>query len=142
MTRSTRILAREVLSAMSLLSVLFFASGCGGSGKDEPSYQAFQPLEDVGTILKSYQEKNNKPASKRQDIVSYEPIGPVGFHAIINDQCVVNYGIAMTSEPSQVVLAYEKSVPTAGGYVLLQDGTVKKLTAAEFAAAPKAAAKK
>jgi hypothetical protein len=36
------------------------------------------------------------------------------------------------------VVAYEKKVPTEGGHVLLQDGTVKQMTAAEFQSAPKA----
>lgn len=36
------------------------------------------------------------------------------------------------------VVAYEKNTPTAGGYVLLTSGEVKKMTTSEFAAAPKA----
>ena len=38
----------------------------------------------------------------------------------------------------EAVVAYEKQVPTDGGYVLLSAGSVKKMTAEEFAAAPKA----
>jgi hypothetical protein len=36
------------------------------------------------------------------------------------------------------VVAYEKRVTTECGFVLLQDGTAKEMTAAEFQAAPKA----
>lgn len=36
------------------------------------------------------------------------------------------------------ILAYGKEVPESGGYVLLLDRTVKKMTAEEFRAAPKA----
>ena len=39
------------------------------------------------------------------------------------------------------IVAHEKNAPAEGGYVLLQDGSVKTMTAAEFAAAPKAGKK-
>ena len=39
------------------------------------------------------------------------------------------------------VVAYEKDVPASGGYVLLTSGQVKKMTADEFQAAPKAGKK-
>jgi len=38
---------------------------------------------------------------------------------------------------NEVVLAYEKKVPTEGGYVLMSAGTVMKMSAAEFTSAPK-----
>ncbi len=38
------------------------------------------------------------------------------------------------------ILAFEAQTPHEGGYVLLVDGTVHKMTAREFAAAPRAAA--
>ena len=36
------------------------------------------------------------------------------------------------------VAAHEKKVPAEGGWVLLQSGTVREMTADEFKAAPKA----
>ena len=42
---------------------------------------------------------------------------------------------------NEAVVAYEKNAPTQGGYVLLSAGTVKKVSAAEFASAPKAGKK-
>jgi hypothetical protein len=38
----------------------------------------------------------------------------------------------------EAVVAYEKTVPASGGYVLLSAGTVKQMTPDEFKAAPKA----
>ena len=38
---------------------------------------------------------------------------------------------------SKGLLAYEAAVPEKGGAVLLADGTITTMTAAEFAAAPK-----
>jgi hypothetical protein len=120
-----------------LVSCLF-ALGCGGPEKTQPSYKAFQPLEDIATMLKARQEQKKKPPAKVQDLAPYEPVGPVGFHALLSGQCVLEFGVSLTNDPSTSVIAYEKAVPTTGGYVLLQDGTVKQMTAPEFAAAPKA----
>jgi hypothetical protein len=42
-------------------------------------------------------------------------------------------------QTSSAILAYIKTVPDRGGNVLMEDGrTIKKLTAEEFRAAPKA----
>ena len=44
------------------------------------------------------------------------------------------------SDPS-AILAYEKDAPEKGGYVVLFDGTVKKVSVEEFASTPKPAVK-
>jgi hypothetical protein len=48
---------------------------------------------------------------------------------------VVLYG---TPVGGSNVLAYQKGVPTQGGFVLLSDGTIRPMSAADFQAAPKA----
>jgi hypothetical protein len=40
--------------------------------------------------------------------------------------------------PSNTVLAYEKDVPARGGLVLMGDASTRRMTAQEFAQAPKA----
>jgi hypothetical protein len=48
--------------------------------------------------------------------------------------------ISPQGEATSAVLAYPRTAPEQGGLVLLQDGwTIKKMTADEFKAAPKAA---
>jgi hypothetical protein len=58
---------------------------------------------------------------------------------------VIVWGATMAGEGdgggAAEIVAYEKAAPTDGGAVLYQNGQVKKLSAAEFAAAPKAAKK-
>ena len=44
----------------------------------------------------------------------------------------------MSASGADVVLAHEKKVPESGGYVLMQDGTVKEMSASEFGSAKKA----
>ena len=53
---------------------------------------------------------------------------------------VVAFGSLLSKNPAQAnqVLVYEKKAPSEGGAVLLRDGTIKQMTAAEFNAAPKA----
>lgn len=47
-------------------------------------------------------------------------------------------GLSDTAPGANAILAYEKKTPTEGGAVLLRNGTVKEMTAAEFQAALKA----
>ena len=127
---------------MVMTFLAFGSAGCSSEpGKTAPSYEAFQPLEDIATMLKAHQDQKNRPPAKRQDLNAFEPIAPIGFHDLMNDQCILVYGVPITTEPSDVILAYQKDVPVSGGFVLLQDARVKKMTAAEFAAAPKAGKK-
>ena len=69
--------------------------------------------------------------------MTMEPAFPEVVKLISGGQCVVVWGCGIKSG-SSAVLAYGKDAETKGGPVLLQDGTVKSMTAAEFAAAPKA----
>jgi hypothetical protein len=41
-------------------------------------------------------------------------------------------------DPADTVLAYETAAPASGGWVVMADGSVKQLSAAEFQAARKA----
>jgi hypothetical protein len=53
--------------------------------------------------------------------------------------CVWGTILSTAANASSAVLAYEKKAATEGGWVLMQDGKVKRMTASEFQAAPKAA---
>jgi prepilin-type processing-associated H-X9-DG protein len=48
----------------------------------------------------------------------------------------------MTQGTSNTILAHEANAQTNGGIVLMADGSVRQMTAAEFQAAPKAQPKK
>ena len=58
------------------------------------------------------------------------------------------YGVPLRDIPdppgtSKTIIAYEKDVPTKGGYVVMANGmTLRQMTAAEFQSAPKAKARK
>ena len=77
------------------------------------------------------------------DFAKYEAGYPLGYAAVQSGEVVVVWGAKIAGEgdagsaPANVV-AYEKKTPAEGGLVLLQNGTVKEMTASEFASAPKA----
>jgi hypothetical protein len=77
---------------------------------------------------------------KPEDFNDYVDSMPTALERIKQGEYVVAWGVGLSSAPGagNQILAYEKKSPAEGGVVLLRDGTVKKLTAAEFAAAPKA----
>jgi hypothetical protein len=56
----------------------------------------------------------------------------------VNNEIVYQWGARIDPAGGETVLAYEKKAPSEGGWVLMQDGTVKQITADEFKAAPKA----
>src|SRR5262245_29366415 len=87
---------------------------------------------------------NGGPATQLSDFEKRKSLFPRGYHAVKNGDIIVLWGVPPKGEGEvekgvrQEIVAYEKDVPSAGGYVLYSGGTIKKMTASEFAAAPKA----
>jgi hypothetical protein len=76
-------------------------------------------------------------------------MGANGYEALRTGSVVLRYNATLpdTDEEtgqtdSNEVLAYEKQVPENGGYVLLLNRSIKKMTADEFKAAPRPAGSK
>jgi hypothetical protein len=97
-------------------------------------------LEDVYGLYKAHIEKVKRPPTKLSQLEPWEPIYVNGYAAVNEGQVVVLWGQPLNPGTGAApgVLAYEKGASEQGGYVLLQDGTVQHMTAAEFQAAPKA----
>lgn len=96
---------------------------------------------EVAGLIRSYSGETGKGPTKVADLKKYELGYPLGYAAVQSGQVVILWGSTVAGEGgggSQSVVAHEKDVPTAGGFVVLQDGNVKQMTATEFAAAPKA----
>ena len=110
------------------------------------------PAGDVATAPTSLLEANEllhaavgpggRPPARLADLDRHKAIFPRGYEAIKTGEIVVVWGGKPKGEgevgKGEAVLAYEKAAPTDGGYVVLSAGTIKKMTAAEFNAAPKA----
>jgi hypothetical protein len=130
-----------------LLVGLAVVAGCSsppaktGDGSQPTNADA---LNEVATLLRSYPAKGGKGPAKVADLARYEQGGPLGYAAVKAGDIVVVWGVPMGGEGdagSPDIIAYEKKTPAEGGGVLLLSGEVKSMTAAGFAAAPKAGGK-
>jgi hypothetical protein len=132
------------------LSVLS-TPGCGGGPGSAPAAsdaQETNALAELAEAYRAYSIAKKQPPGNLADLTSVESLGGNGVAAVKAGEILVRWGAKLPDtgeEPGRVsspeVLAYGKQVPERGGYVLLLDRTVKKMTADEFKAAPKAPGK-
>jgi hypothetical protein len=89
---------------------------------------------ELGEVYR-YRAAEKMPAPARvEDLSEHDAALENALPAIKEGAIVVVWRVGYASN-SATVLAYEKDAPAAGGKVLLRNGTVKDLTAAEFKAA-------
>ena len=147
MTMTTRPVGTLFLAITTLLMV-FALPGCGGPNEAEIDLQTSPEavgLTELGETLRLYQIQFKKPPAKVADLTPLEQMAGMAMDPIRNKTIEVIWGVELPDlgeQPglveSQEILAYEAKTPKEGGYVLFRDRTVKKLTAEEFNAAPKA----
>jgi hypothetical protein len=117
-----------------------FFSACAGTAQPPPPPSAEEGLREIVGIYR-YIEYSKLPLPRKpDDFNDYVDSMPTALERIKQGDYVVAWGVGRSSAPGMgnQILAYEKKVPAEGGAVLLRDGTVRQLTAAEFAEAPKA----
>ena len=112
-------------------------AGCGDDKAATVSDANKGALEELGRMLKDLADEGRKPPSKLAELEPVEPMIPTAGPPLRNGEIVYLWGAAYAAGGEKVV-AHEKKTPTEGGLVLLQDGSVKSMSAQEFAAAPKA----
>lgn len=139
-------MVRGSVRLMSGLFVGLLLAGCGsgqqGLSPDDAAEQVKRNgVEEVAELLRLYSTNHkNKAPSKGKDLASYEVGFPSGYAKVKDGSIVILWKTNFVDGASDKIIAYEKEAPDSGGYVLMQDGTtVKKLTAEEFKASPKAA---
>lgn len=132
-----------------LIGFAMFA-GCDqlqGSKKDEKvlvgDSMEEKALEEVGTLYRAYLDEAKRPPRKVGDFAKDGPGYPFGYDWLVRGDLVAVWGTNLDEAAADAVLAYEKKAPEQGGFVLMQDGkTIKKMSAEEFKAAPKAKSSK
>jgi hypothetical protein len=110
-----------------------------------------RPAKEGDPVANDFQELNEllhvptpsgRPPAKLADLDRHRTMFPKAYNAVKSGDVVVLWGTPTKGEgdvgKDEVVVAYQKNVPTEGGYVLMSAGTVTKMSAAEFASAPKA----
>ena len=125
-----------------LAAGLLLVAGCSNTATPAAPAESLTPesLADIKDLVTKFQLQKKRPPNSVEEFGSLEPAFPSGVGCVRSGQCVYVWGTGLQPS-SQAVLAYGKDAAASGGHVLLQDGTVKSMTAAEFAAAPKAAKK-
>ena len=131
----------RILSAFVLAAAL---AGCSSKPEAAKAPSTNDALQEVGGLIGAYTGEYRKGPAKAADLARYENGFPLGYAALKSGDVVVLWGATVVIEEGgggaggTGVVAYEKKVPNEGGFVLLQNNTVKQMTAAEFQNAPKA----
>jgi hypothetical protein len=120
---------RTVLTTLALLIV------ASGVRADEERVTP-NDLKQIGLAYHNYADNNAGRAPKTaEDLAPYFENSKKLLDHLKTKRIEFFYGVRiveMTEGTSNTVLAYEKDVPTKGGYALYGDGSIKKLTADEF----------
>jgi hypothetical protein len=117
-------------------------TGCGSGGPPaKPQRDTFLPdekdlLEDMKSLLEGAKAAKRNPPSNNAEIQQYDAMNPSAAAAIAQGTIKYFYGQGLST--GNKIVAHGAKCETEGGWVLLQDGTVKQMSAEEFKAAPKA----
>jgi hypothetical protein len=137
--------AMRAVSVAALLLALL-ASGCGRIKNAADRAKKSNDLKQLGLMYHSYIDEHHKgPASADELLAAQRDPGAKAVAQMVKDgKYVLVWGTSITEMQKNpqgatgTVLGYEATAPTAGGLVLMGDASVRNMTAAEFAAAPKA----
>jgi hypothetical protein len=98
-------------------------------------------LSQFAELYRSYAQKNKRTPRSFKELATKGQGYPVALELLRSGELVVEWGAPLTprGDPATAVLAYFKSVPERGGFVMMQDcWTARRMTAEEFATSPKA----
>lgn len=114
---------------------------CGGAPKGGDMGQAPAELREVNELLRQAGSATNKAPAKISDLERFKDNFVLGHGALKAGKVVVFWGTPFAGEgdvgKNEAPLAYEKEVPTAGGYMLFSAGSIKKISPDEFKALKK-----
>ena len=133
---------RRLMAGLVAAVMAVTLGGCGGGDGPRPGEGTGAPtgkdaLEDLARLLKDFDEKKQKPPASLAAIAPVEPVYTAAHLGLVRGDIVYVWGAGLAAGSDKVV-ANEKKAGTEGGWVLLQNGSVKQMTAEEFKAAPKA----
>jgi len=91
-------------------------------------------LTDLRDMLKEAAESNTAPPTSQEEMVAFDAVHPVAGAFIQSEQIVYVWGSALkpSGGSAQKVVGYEPTCTTTGGQVLLENGEIKQVSAAEF----------
>lgn len=103
-------------------------------------------LKQIGLAYHNMNDATNKAPAKAKDLAPYFENSKKLLDFLESGQIVFYYNVRLQkilvgAGLSNTVLAHVKDVPTKGGLVLMADGSVRKMSPAEFKKAHKAGKK-
>ena len=140
----------QVLRLSVAVIALAVLAGCGGGSTANSNSQGPTPndgLIDLQAMLKGLKETNQPIPKSVQELGPLDPLHPTAAAFLQNGSIAYYWGTpldAAAPNAATTVIAHEKEAESKGGWVLMQDGNIKQMTADEFKAAtkPASAAKK
>lgn len=131
-----------------LMVGLVFAAvmGCSPSANQAPAspeQSRESVLHELANLLRTAAGTQAKIPAKVSELAPFSAGGPLAYDAVQKGDIIVLWGASLPGEGDaasapEAIIAHEKVAPTEGGYVLLQNGQVKKVTAQEFDSLAKA----
>ncbi len=136
--------SREWSTRRALLysSLGLILAGCGGQPEIKAVSSDERGLKELARLYRDFTTKHKHGPKTLKELDVKGQQYPIAVEMIKSGDLIVEWGAPLSTngETSDTVLAYVKTVPEQGGYVLMEDGrTIKKMTAGEFQTAPKAA---
>src|SRR5947209_3231636 len=125
---------RRGVSGLAVGLAVVALTGCGrgsGTAPAGPDYRAV--LTELGEALKTTAADRNKPPARLAEFERIEPMAPTASPFVRSGEVVYLWGAGYVPGGTKVV-AFEKKAEAEGGWVLLQDGSVKQMTADELKA--------
>ncbi|MBX7104718.1 MAG: hypothetical protein K1X57_11595 [Gemmataceae bacterium] len=123
---------------LALLALGLFALGCGSKPAGTSHLTGYNSREQLGELSEGWfsaQLTLKRPPAKPEELPR---IASMARQAIAKGEVVVTWKVWLGPEKGNAIVAYEKDAPTNGGWVMLQDGSLKQLSAGDFKSAPKA----
>ncbi len=137
-------MSRTVLKfcLVAMLSVSLGLAGCSGSGSSGSSSTKGTPeardgLMDLQNLLVEIKSSGGKLPTKAAEFAQHDVAHPAAGSLVVNGTIVYLFGATIDESltPPKLV-AMQSDADKSGGWVLLSNGEVKDLPAAEVAALP------
>jgi hypothetical protein len=141
--KTLRKLVRGLAVVLVVASLVPSMACLGGIRQAAQRQQDANEMKMIALDYHGYIEDNKKPPDTRDELVAH--LGKIGganspvITALTTGKYVFYLGVNVAKLPDSgnTVLGYEAAVPTSGGQVVMADGSVRQMTADEFAKATK-----
>lgn len=124
-----------------LFSILVGCKGASSKGDGEGTGgtpTGKEALASLAELLNHFEHDQKKMPSRLSEVEPVEPLFPGAYVGLANGTIVYQWGARIDKSAGSTVLAYEKKAEADRGWVLLQDGSLKEMSADELRGAPKA----